>query len=150
MNITPRRDNASRHFNDYQHDNVDANSCDQSEMSEDTDPTFSSSLIMQTTKGKNVVNKSDSCIKENHNMESSQHKGGRIKNLAPSSISASLIDKQSAVKGEVNVVPPFVSLDTIESSDDEREDKSRGLVKIPRFLRRPDRHGTRSRNHQNQ
>jgi hypothetical protein len=44
VNITPRRDNAERHSNDnhHRHESLDANSCDESEMSEVTNPTFSS------------------------------------------------------------------------------------------------------------
>ena len=140
VDITPRRDNAARHFNDHRHDNVDANSYDTSEMSEVTDPTFSSSSIMVTarleskginTKGndKNVktVDNSDSSIKENHNRESSRHSGGRKKNLPSSSVSASPTEKHRMDKSGVNVDPPIASLDMIESSEDERENKNRGL-----------------------
>ncbi len=149
VDITPRRDNAARHFNDHRHVNDDANSCDESEMSEVTDPTFSSSLIMQSnvvmarlepkggdprgndknikTSSRNTVDNSDSSIKENHNSESRQHSGGRKKNLPSSSVSASPTEKHAIVKSEVNVDPPLVSLDTIESSEDERENKNRDL-----------------------
>ena len=144
VDITPRRDNAARHFNDHRHDNVDANSYDTSEMSEVTDPTFSSSSIMHSnaatarleskginTKGndKNVktVDNSDSSIKENHNRESSRHSGGRKKNLPSSSVSASPTEKHRMDKSGVNVDPPIASLDMIESSEDERENKNRGL-----------------------
>ena len=137
VDITPRRDNAARHFNDHRHDKVDANSSDESEMSEVTDPTFSSSSIMQSnvasarleptgvdTRGneKNVktVDNSDSSIKENHNRESRQHSGGRF-------ISAPPTEKNRMVKSGVNVDLPLASLDTIKSSEDERENKSRGL-----------------------
>jgi len=118
----------------------DANSYDTSEMSEVTDPTFSSSSIMVTarleskginTKGndKNVktVDNSDSSIKENHNRESSRHTGGRKKNLPSSSVSASPTEKHRMDKSGVNVDPPIASLDMIESSEDERENKNRGL-----------------------
>ena len=144
VDSTPRRDNAARHFNDHRHDNVDANSYDESEMSEVTDPTFSSSSIMQSNaatarlepkgvdtrgNGKNVktVDNSDSSIKENHNRESRQHSGGRNKNLPSHSVSASPTEKNRMDKSGVNVDPPLVSLEMIESSEDERENKNRGL-----------------------
>ena len=144
VDITPRRDNAARHFNGHQHDNVDANSYDESEMSEVTDPTFSSSSIMQSnaatarleskridTRGNDnnvkTVDNSDSSIKENHNRESSRHSGGRKKNLPSSSVSASPTEKHRMDKSGVNVDPPIASLDVIESSKDDRENKNRGL-----------------------
>jgi hypothetical protein len=145
VNITPRRDNAAHRFNDDQHGNVDANSYDESEMSEVTDPTFASSSIKQNTavtarleanggdtsrkdensktKGKNIVDNSDSSIKENHSRQSRQNR---------SSVSASrAIEKRRAVNGDVNVDPPLASLDTIESSEHEREDNNTPITILP-------------------
>ena len=122
--ITPRIDNAERRFNEngHRHESVDANSYDESEMSEVTDPTFSSLSLIQTAKGKNIADTSDSSIKENHERESRQHTDQSKKMLLASG-SALLIEKRCTVNGD----PPLMSLDTIVSHKNEREDKNRDL-----------------------